>query len=288
MQHVHSKDHDINCIVFPQNDPWEHAATQLRVWHGTLATLELRCGQVALPTTNKRLPTKFGRPGSVFGCNKIAEKIYGTIWNSKKLYLYKTSWCISKGKALQSVEESLLEITWTVDYVWRLAIGQSHPLQVKLNSLPNLRPQTVKILLEWKCSLNSAAKHLAKPFPLWGPGWWSQTPRDAFPTTQYGIDDKVASTGSRKHLPTRLSTKLTRSIQSRDITYKHKMHAAGIWQSTQPMQTLNKQFFNLQAALPSWFFPTPYQLFIEWHQRRWRPERGMHPPRYCWCPPQIA
>lgn len=31
MQHVHSKEHDINCIVFPQNDPWEHAAIQLRV-----------------------------------------------------------------------------------------------------------------------------------------------------------------------------------------------------------------------------------------------------------------
>ena len=60
MQHVHSKEHDINCIVFPQNDPGEHAAIQLRAWP-TRPTLELS-GQVAPPTTKRRLPTKFGRP----------------------------------------------------------------------------------------------------------------------------------------------------------------------------------------------------------------------------------
>ena len=79
MQHVHSKEHDINRIVFPQNDTWEHAAIQLRAWP-TRPTLELS-GQVAPPTTKRRLPTKFGRPGPVFAC-EIAEKndtVYGNI-----------------------------------------------------------------------------------------------------------------------------------------------------------------------------------------------------------------
>ena len=147
MQHVHSKEHDINCIVFPQNDPWEHAAIQLRV-RPTRPTLELS-GQVAPPTTKRRLPTKFGRPGPVFAC-EIAKKIY--IW--KQIILYNIIWtntykqeirhCILQvagvyPKVLQTVEESLLEITWTVDYVWRLAMWQSRPLQVKLNHCRVLR-----------------------------------------------------------------------------------------------------------------------------------------------------
>lgn len=38
------------------------------------------------------------------------------------------------------------------------------PIASEIESLPSLTPQTVKILLEWKYSLNSAAKHLANHF----------------------------------------------------------------------------------------------------------------------------
>lgn len=53
----------------------------------------------------------------------------------------------------------------------------------------------VEVQLKFSCQTSS------KPFPLWGPGWWSQTPRDAFPTTQYGIDDKVENISRQGYQP---------------------------------------------------------------------------------------